>query len=116
VIGLPRANGGEGLVETSVGKIVCWLPSDSMLGDAVTVSVRPEDVRITDGSEAYGQNVVGGTVTAVVFMGEVKECTVALGERQTLRLRLHPSTRVERGDAVGLRLTPEKCRALRKQA
>jgi iron(III) transport system ATP-binding protein len=114
VVGLPRANGAEGLVETSVGNIVCWLPSDSMLGDAVTVSIRPEDVRIAEAAAADGKNVVSGTVTAVVFMGEAKECTVALADREALRLRLHPSARAERGEAVRLLLTPEKCRALRK--
>jgi iron(III) transport system ATP-binding protein len=114
VIGLPRADGAEGMVETAAGKIVCWLPVDSRLGDPVTVAVRPEDVRFSDGNEANSKNIVTGTVTAVVFLGEVKECLVTLGERDTMRLRLHPSAQIERGQAVRLTLAPDRCRALRK--
>jgi iron(III) transport system ATP-binding protein len=115
VVGLPRTDGAEGLVETAAGKLVCWLPADCLLGDAVTVAVRPEDIRIANPAEGDGKNRVTGTVTAVVFMGEVQECTVALGERDTLRLRLHPSAHVERGQSLRLLLTPHKCRALRKE-
>jgi iron(III) transport system ATP-binding protein len=114
VVGLPHADGAEGLVETAAGRLVCWLPTDSMLGDTVTVAVRPEDIRVSVGDEATAANQLGGTVEAVMFMGEAKECTVALGDRERLRLRLHPTARVERGQALRLVLTAEKCRALRK--
>jgi iron(III) transport system ATP-binding protein len=103
---------GMGAVETQAGIIDCWLPAGAAPGDRVTVSVRPEDVHLCDGSDAGTRNTVTGTVTAVVFLGETQECNVALGGT-SLRLRAHPSLRMARGEPVRLLLTPDKCRALR---
>jgi hypothetical protein len=49
-----------------------------------------------------------------VFLGEAKECSVAL-DSASLRLRVHPSMPIERGQPVRLVLTPDKCRALRAE-
>ena len=106
------SDGNRGTVETAAGAIACWLPEGATVGDRVTVAVRPEDVLVSDGNDPDGTNVVNGTIVAVVFLGEAQECSVALGEA-SLRLRLHPSLRISRGQSVRLRLTPEKCRALR---
>ena len=106
------AEGGRGTVETPAGVIACWLPAGARAGERVSVAVRPEDVHLWDGGESDGTNIVAGTVVAVVFLGEAKECTVSLGNAN-LRLRVHPSLRIERGQTVRLLLTPDKCRALR---
>jgi iron(III) transport system ATP-binding protein len=105
---------GRGTVATGAGAILCWLPAGAAAGDRVTVTVRPEDVHLWDGDEADGINVVAGSVAAVVFLGEAKECSVALGDTG-LRLRVHPSIPIARGQPVRLVLTPDKCRALRAE-
>jgi iron(III) transport system ATP-binding protein len=105
-------DGKRGTVDTPAGAIVCWLPAGAKVGNRVTVAVRPEDVHVCDGGEADDTNIVAGTVTTVVFLGEAKECSVALSGA-SLRLRVHPSTRVAQGQSVRLLLTPDKCRALR---
>ena len=103
---------GKGTVETDAGAIVCWLPAGAKAGDRMTVAVRPEDVHLSDGGEADAANIVAGTVAAVVFLGEAQECTVTL-TGASLRLRVHPSLAIARGQAVRLLLTPDKCRALK---
>ena len=58
-------------------------------------------------------NVVQGTITAVLFMGEAKECQVMLGDNE-ISLRVHPATGVEKGQTINLSLPPDKCRALKE--
>jgi iron(III) transport system ATP-binding protein len=106
------SDGNRGTVETPAGAIVCWLPAGARTGDRVSVAVRPEDIHLVEGGEADAANVVAGTVAAVVFLGEAQDCNVTL-DGASLRLRVHPSIQVARGQAVRVRLTPEKCRALR---
>lgn len=77
----------------------------------MSLAVRPEDVHLCASDEAASDNVVRGTVEAVVFLGEAKECEVKLGE-SLVRLRVHPTTVVERGQQIHLSLTPDKCHAL----
>lgn len=56
-------------------------------------------------------NVFQGEVTAVVYMGDMLECQVALGEA-IMRLRLHPSSAVKAGQSVSLAISGRDCRAL----
>jgi iron(III) transport system ATP-binding protein len=106
------SDGGMGTVATDAGAIACWLPSGAKTGDKVTVAVRPEDVHLSEDSAPDATNVVAGTVAAVLFLGEAKECNVTL-PGASLRLRVHPAMPMERGQPVRLLLTPDKCRALR---
>ncbi len=77
----------------------------------MTIAVRPEDVHPCGAGEKGNGNVVEGTVAAVVFMGEAKECQVKLGDKM-ICLRLHPATEIEVGQSINLSLNPDKCRAL----
>jgi iron(III) transport system ATP-binding protein len=104
-------DGGIGEVETGSGAIMCVVPAGAKVDDRVSVSVRPEDVHINPEEGANALNVLTGTVASVIFLGEAKECSVIVGE-VGLRLRVHPSLAVNKGDTLRLRLDPDKCRAL----
>ena len=110
---LPPAPGGMGTVATAAGTIACWLPDGAQSGDKVTVAVRPEDVHVGGASGGAAANLVEGRIALVVFLGEAKECTVALPGDTTLRFRVHPSVTIAPEQSVRLSLTPDKCRALR---
>jgi iron(III) transport system ATP-binding protein len=112
VTAVPNPQDGMGTVETRAGVIGCWLPADVKPGEPVTVAVRPEDVHVCDGSEGGTINLVEGNIVAAVFLGETRECKVALAGAE-LRLHVHPSTCVEMGAPIRLFLKPERCRALR---
>jgi len=102
---------GLGVVETACGALKCVLPNGIAKGVAVTVAVRPEDVRLFADANPDGNNLVEGEISAVVFLGETQECLVRLGG-STMRFKVHPTTRVVSGQTVKLSLAPEKCRAL----
>lgn len=102
---------GLGEVQTGCGRLRCRLPEGARQGDSVSVAVRPEDVRVLDPGEGNADNLIEGRVTAIVFMGEAKECRIQL-EQGVMVLRLHPGAAIEQGQTVRLALAPEKCRAL----
>jgi iron(III) transport system ATP-binding protein len=80
-------------------------------GEKVVVSVRPEDVHLSE-TRPQGENVWQGTVDQKVFLGESADWQVAIGERR-LQSRVHPSLRIRTGEQVYVHVDPEKCVALK---
>ena len=80
-------------------------------GATVVLSVRPEDVAVAE-VRPEAPNVWPGTVDQQVFLGDAIDVRIAIGNR-TLLSRQHPTFRAQVGDAVFVRLDPEKCVVLR---
>jgi iron(III) transport system ATP-binding protein len=100
-------------VQSPVG--VMLVQSDTALpqGSPVTVSVRPEDVSLSDRppQAAQDENHYTGTVEAKVFLGEYIDFKVRLGDC-TLLARAHPSLRTPIGEPIHVCLQAEKCIAI----
>jgi iron(III) transport system ATP-binding protein len=101
------------MVETAIGAISCRLPQSASAGESVTVAIRPENVALLDGSAALAHNEFAGTVDAVVYVGNLLDCVVAVGATR-VRLQLQPSTAIARGAQVRLLFPVEHCLALRQ--
>jgi iron(III) transport system ATP-binding protein len=80
------------------------------VGDAVALSVRPEDIELSE-SRPDGPNVCTGTVSAKVFLGDTVDFQVAVGDTLLLATA-HPTLRTPIGDPIFLRVSTEKCIAL----
>lgn len=82
-------------------------------GAPITVSVRPEDVILSEAppQAAPEDNVYLGTVEAKVFLGEYVDYKVNVGSC-TLLARAHPSLRTPVGENIHVHLQPEKCIAI----
>jgi len=109
------ANGninGLGTVETAIGTLICVVPADAEIGDAVTIMVRPEDIALCNGSSQQGENQLEGTVAAAMFLGEAMEYQVEMAGRTIIRLKLHASNMVSRGDTIRVQIPAMQCRAL----
>ncbi len=102
---------GFGSVETPAGMIKCQLPAGCTTGDEVVVVVRPEDVNLLPETSTETDNVLQGEVGVAMFMGDAKEFRINLKEA-SIRLRLHPTTEIDEGQAVRLQLPAACCRAL----
>jgi iron(III) transport system ATP-binding protein len=98
-------------VHSEIGDIKVRAVETLATGEAVTVSVRPEDVELSE-TRPEGGNVWQGTVDQKVFLGESIDFQVAVGERR-LQSRAHPSLRTRVGETIYLRMDPEKCVALK---
>ena len=98
-------------VETAVGTLTCHLDQGEP-GDSVTLTIRPENIRIAEAAAAAGPNIVAGRVETVIYLGNLVECAVAVGA-QRIRVQLHPSTTLKRGQEVYLHLPAEHCLTMR---
>jgi iron(III) transport system ATP-binding protein len=99
-----------GAAETPCGNLRCVLPAGVQEGQDVTVVIRPEDIHLYETASDH-DNTVEGKVEAIVYMGESLDCQVVLGDDR-LRLRLHPSSPVERGQTIKLAIYGRACRVL----
>jgi iron(III) transport system ATP-binding protein len=98
-------------VDTPIGMLACRVGEAARIGDAVTVAVRPENVTLAAMEQAT-PNRFAGTVEAVVYVGNMLDCLVAIGGER-LRLQLHPSVELARGAQVSVHLPAEHCLVMR---
>jgi iron(III) transport system ATP-binding protein len=101
------------MVECSLGQLRCLVGDDMRVGDALVLTVRPENIVLANDTSSFGDsNVVPGNVEAIMYLGNIIECTVAVGNER-LRLQLHPANVPARGSRVHLHLPSEHCLAMR---
>src|SRR3954470_22824519 len=107
------ADGANGFyrVESALGVMKALGLEPLQADDKVVVSVRPEDVHLSE-AQPDGENVWQGMVDQKVFLGESVDFQVMVGERR-VQARAHPSLRTRVGEPIFLRVEPEKCVALK---
>ncbi|MBI4522361.1 MAG: ABC transporter ATP-binding protein [Deltaproteobacteria bacterium] len=76
------------------------------LGQEVSVSVRPEKVKLSRGTAPAGENSVSGVVDGLLFIGDRYECRVKVGADKLL-VYLSRDIRVEPGEKVFLSMPKE---------
>jgi iron(III) transport system ATP-binding protein len=109
----PDPADGHYRVRTEIGDLTVLATEALAADDKVLISVRPEDVELSEARPDAGvANVREGVVDQKVFLGEVVDFQVKLGSRMLLS-RQHPSLRTPIGNPVFMQLDPEKCVALR---
>ncbi|MDA1184964.1 MAG: ABC transporter ATP-binding protein [Acidobacteria bacterium] len=111
VTGAAATPDGCVVVRTEIGDVTVRSLQSLVADERVGVSVRPEDVELTEDRPAGG-NVWEGRVDQKVFLGEAVEFQVKVGAR-TLLSRRHPTLRTKIGDAIFVQLDPEKCVVLK---
>ena len=99
---------GRSRVRTAIGDLVATDTSGASVGEAVTVFVRPENIRVGVGE---GTGIVA-IVTSVTFLGEFLDCRLRAGD-QFLHVRQHPTLALAVGQPVRLEVPPERCVLIR---
>jgi iron(III) transport system ATP-binding protein len=99
--------GANWLVRTGAGCLEVACPDGVQPGDAVTVSVRPENITMHASPPSAG-NVLEGEVETFMFLGELAECWVKVGGER-LRIRQHPNLYFAHGQAVHVQIPVEAC-------
>jgi iron(III) transport system ATP-binding protein len=95
-------------VRSKLGDLSAFSESPLSPGTKVTVSVRPENVEITEGEPAGVGNHFQAVIEAKIFQGDFSEFQLrANGE--VLLARTHPSLRTPVGNSIFVRLAPEHC-------
>jgi iron(III) transport system ATP-binding protein len=112
---LSAANGnGCCRVATPIGELNVQCVEAFAQGAPVVVSVRPEDVELSESAPAQDKeddNLCRGVVDAKVFLGDYLDFQVKVGEA-ILLARVHPSLRTPAGDPIHVRMRAEKCVAI----
>jgi iron(III) transport system ATP-binding protein len=104
-------------VRTAIGELNVHGAEGAIPGAAVTVSVRPEDVELSEREfrPVAGDNVIRAIVHAKDFLGEYLDFHVKVGD-VVLQARAHPSLRTPTGEPIFVRIRAEKCVAIRTDA
>jgi iron(III) transport system ATP-binding protein len=111
VRGTVRAmNGAGGTVTLGGGLTLDVAMADGLhAGDAVDVSIRPENIHLASVSGAPPASI--GKITNHVFLGNISEYYAALPGGPTLRVQTHPSERHAVGDDVAIEIDGRQCNA-----
>ena len=98
---------------TPLGDLMVSSDATLTAGGAVTLSIRPEDVELTEEAAPANRllNLASGMVDAKVFLGDIVDFQVKVGDVMLLS-RAHPSLRTPIGDRINIRMDPFKCVAL----
>jgi iron(III) transport system ATP-binding protein len=107
----PPEGGPYACVRTEIGTIRVLAAQELGPDERVSVSVRPEDVELSE-ERPSGDNVWQGRVDQKVFLGEALDFQVKVGPR-TLLSRRHPTLRTKVGEPIWVQLNPEKCVVLK---
>jgi ABC-type Fe3+/spermidine/putrescine transport system ATPase subunit len=98
-------------VETVVGPVECRFPSGAASAHPIAVLIRPEHIAISaddgDAGAALRANQFRGRVANVVFLGEITEYLVQVGERAQLIVR-GPIAGFAGGESVIVAFPPER--------
>jgi iron(III) transport system ATP-binding protein len=97
-------------VETAHGLLRCQFAEPISTGMKALVTARPEDIALSDGAGGItpgGMNVLKGKIVNRVFLGEVVDYIVDLGDRE-LRVRARNDD-LAIGQSVTLSVSPQKC-------
>jgi iron(III) transport system ATP-binding protein len=110
VAGTVTAAGPDGMatVATQHGIFRCPFAAAVRAGEKVVVTARPEDLILSATPPGDGLNLLSGTVSGRVFLGDVIDYTVNIGETE-LRVRARPEHAFRVRDQVHIGIVPEKC-------
>jgi iron(III) transport system ATP-binding protein len=102
--------GPDGLVSvtTKQGIFRCSFDRDGTPGQSILVTARPEDLTLHESHPGSELNVLTGKVANRVFLGEVIDYVVDLGDGE-LRVRARPEFDFLIGQTVHVGIAPHKC-------
>ena len=108
--GTIAGQGADGTaVNTPHGVIRCSFVEEVQPGQSVVVTARPEDLTISEQHPGGGLNVFAGKVAHRVFLGEVTDYFVDLGDGREIRVRAAPDIDLPIGRAVHVGIRPQQC-------
>jgi iron(III) transport system ATP-binding protein len=99
------------VIRTAIGTIACQRQTAPPLGSMVTVSVRPEFVKVTARDCGDERNTFRGRVESLVFIGEAYEGEIRVGETRLIT-KIAPTASIKEGDEIGLHIDPDCCSIL----
>jgi len=98
---------GDYTLDTSVGQLVCRTDQPLVVGEPVTVAVRPEALTLST-DPVPGTNSIEAQVDLGLFVGESVDYHVQMGDL-LIRVKGSPRTHFRRHEKVYVGIPPEDC-------
>ena len=102
-------------IETELGMLRSYSVETVRPGAKVILSIRPEDVRLSESRPAEDSNVINGVVAQKIFLGESLDWQLKVGSRTVLS-RTHPTIYTKVGESVWAHIDAAKCVAMPAEA
>lgn len=102
---------GYGIIDSELGPVRCSFRVAAQAGASVKFVARPENVECARGESDGGENTFTGRMLARVYLGEVAEYTIGVGDIHLL-VRAHPSVALAQGESVRVRFPAERTIAI----
>ena len=99
------------IIDTELGPLRSYSVDTVRQGDKVILSIRPEDVRLSEQKPVSDLNVLNGVVDQKVFLGESLDWRLKVGNRVLLS-RTHPTIYTRIGESVWAEIDAAKCVAM----
>jgi iron(III) transport system ATP-binding protein len=106
-----RIENDDLLVSTAIGTISCKAQTAPPVESIVTVSIRPEFIKVTAGDGVKQRNMFRGKVESLVFIGEAYEGEVRVGDIRLIT-KIVPTASVKEGDEISLYVDRDGCSIL----
>jgi iron(III) transport system ATP-binding protein len=90
------------------GELLAYSETPLQPGASITLSIRPENVELSEEASGIQANMFTGLVDSKVFQGDFIDFQLRVGA-VTLLARAHPSLRTPVGEPLHIRIEPEKC-------
>jgi iron(III) transport system ATP-binding protein len=101
------------IIDSGIGTIACQKCPDLSPGNAVTLCIRPEFIKLVEGDIGDGRNIFWGRVESLVFVGEAYEGEISITDTRLIT-RIQPTANVKEGDEIALSFDPDHCFVLSK--
>jgi iron(III) transport system ATP-binding protein len=101
------------IIESGIGTVACQKSPGVSPGNAVTLCIRPEFIKVMEGGTRDGRNIFRGRVESLVFVGEAYEGEVSISGTRLIT-RIEPTANVKEGDEIVLSFDPDHCFVLSK--
>lgn len=113
ITGVVRDTSDPGfIVDSQIGTLSAARAAGITTGARVSLSIRPEDLRLSETAPAEtNHTVLTGTVTAKVFLGECVDFKIQINDVELLA-RSHPSVHTHVGEKIFMSIDPSKCTIL----
>jgi iron(III) transport system ATP-binding protein len=101
------------IIDSGIGTIACQKCPDLSPGNAVTLCIRPEFIKLMEGDTGDGRNIFRGRVESLIFVGEAYEGEISITDTRLIT-RIEPTANVKEGDEIALSFDPDHCFVLSK--
>ncbi len=104
--------GKYGMVKISDGvrnyEVECFIPEEIQKGSSITLSFRPENIRIIVGPKGDEINTLRGKISNLIYLGNYIDCRIQVGINE-IRAQISSEENIRENEEVLIKVDPKHC-------